>query len=146
MTGTWGRRLFRAAAIVLVLLGAAHSLSFFNPPVPQNDTERQLFNLADNYKFNLMGSPRSMSDLMRGFSISFMLAAFVVGAINLALWSESHRALKRAAFITTTWLAVMTAVSLAATPLPRLCRLALNSELSTLNISHCRFAPRRPTS
>ena len=112
MTGTWGRRLFRTAAIVLILLGVAHAPSFFNPPVPKNDTERQLFNLADNYKFDLMGSPRSMSDLMRGFSMSFMLAAFVVGAINRALWSDPNRTLKRAALITTIWLAVMTAVSL----------------------------------
>jgi hypothetical protein len=112
MTGTWGRRLFRTGAIVLILLGAVHSLSFFNPLVPQNDTERQLFSLADNYKFDLMGSPRSMSDLMRGFSISFMLAAFVVGAINLALWSDPNRTLKRVALVTTIWLAVMTAVSL----------------------------------
>jgi hypothetical protein len=70
-----GRRLFTTGAILLLLMGLVHSLSFINAPVPANETERQLLDLMSNYKFNLLGSMRSMNNLMTGFSISFMLAA-----------------------------------------------------------------------
>jgi len=62
MTDKWGRRLFKTGAVFLLLLGLVHSLSLFEKPVPANDTERQLLDLMSNYKFNLMGSARSMSD------------------------------------------------------------------------------------
>jgi hypothetical protein len=60
---------------MLVLLGLVHLLSLFTKPAPTNDIERQLLDLMANYKFNLMGSSRSMADLMQGFSISFTVAA-----------------------------------------------------------------------
>jgi hypothetical protein len=55
MTDTWGRRLFTTGAVILVLLGLVHSLSLVKPPVPANDTERQLLELMISYKFNLKG-------------------------------------------------------------------------------------------
>ena len=64
------------------------------------------------YRFNLLGSMRSMDELLRGFSISFMLAAFVVGTLDLALCRQPVALLKRVALINTIWLAAMTAVSL----------------------------------
>ena len=67
--------MFKTGAWTLLLLGAVHSLSLLEKPTPANDAERQLLDLMANYKFNLMGSVRSMADLMRGFSISFMVAA-----------------------------------------------------------------------
>src|ERR1039457_2070484 len=75
MTDKWGRRLFTTGSVLLLLLGLVHALSLFEKPVPANDTERQLFDLMSNYKFNVMGSMRSMDNFLRGFSISFMLAA-----------------------------------------------------------------------
>ena len=63
-------------------------------------------------KLNLMGSMRSMNDLLRGFSISFMLTAFVLGAIDLALCREGAGLLKRVALVNVIWLATTIAVSL----------------------------------
>jgi hypothetical protein len=112
MNDTMGRRLFTAGAVLLIVMGFVHSLSLFEKPVPANDTERQLTDLMTNYKFNLMGSTRSMDNLLRGFSISFMLAALAFGALDLALSRERAALLKRLAMINTLWLAAMTAVSL----------------------------------
>ena len=112
MTDKWGRRLFTAGAVWLVLMGLVHSLSLFGKPAPANDTERQLLDLMSNYKFNVMGSMRSTDNFLRGFSIAFMLAAFVTGALNLAVCRERASLLKRVAMIDAIWLAVMVAVSL----------------------------------
>lgn len=107
-----GRRLFIAGAILLVVMGLVHSLSLIKAPAPSNDTERQLLDLMSNYKFNLLGSMRSMQNLVTGFSISFMLAAIGFGAVDLSLRRERAELLKRLALANTLWLAVMTAVSL----------------------------------
>ena len=112
MNDRWGRRLFTTGAGVLVLLGLIHSLSLFGKPVPANDTERQLQDLMANYQFNLMGSMRTMDSFLRGFSISFMLAALCLGALDLAVMRENLALVKRVALINVLWLAAMTAVSL----------------------------------
>jgi len=112
MADTSGRRLFIAGAVFLLVLGCVHSLSLVHDLVPSNESEKQLLDLMSNYRFNLMGSMRSMDTLLRGFSISFMLAAFVVGALGLALRHERAGVLKRVALVNAIWLAVMTAVSL----------------------------------
>lgn len=111
MTDKWGRRLFKTVAM-LVLLGLVHSLSLFQKLVPANDTERQLLDLVSNYKFNLMGSSRSFADLLQGFSVSFMLAALVLGGLDLILVRERAELLKRVALVNTIWLAAMAANSL----------------------------------
>ncbi len=104
MTDKWGRRLFKTGAVALLVLGLVHSLSLIRELVPANDTERQLF--------NLMGSMRSMADMLRGFSVSFMLAALGFGLFDLLLFRERAGLLKRAALANILWLAAMTAVSL----------------------------------
>jgi hypothetical protein len=111
MTDKWGRRLFTAGAVWLLVLGLVHSLSLLAKPVPANDTERQLLDLMSHYQFNVMGSMRSMDNFLRGFSISFMLATLVMGAINLTLCRERPSLLKRIALVNAIWLAAMTAVS-----------------------------------
>ena len=55
MTDKWGRRLFNAGALALLIVGLVHSLSLIRDRVPANDTERQLLGLMSSYKFNLMG-------------------------------------------------------------------------------------------
>ncbi len=112
MTDKWGRRLFKAGAIALLILGLVHSLSLIRDLVPANDTEKQLLGLMSSYKFNLMGSLRGMDDLLRGFSVSFMLAAFGFGIFDVVLWGERSGLLKRAALVNILWLAVMVGVSL----------------------------------
>jgi hypothetical protein len=112
MTDKWGRRLFKAGAVALLILGAVHSISFFQELLPANDTEKQLLDLMSSYTFNLMGSFRSMAGMLRGFSASFMLAALGFGVIDLMLSRERAGLLKRVALINIVWLAAMTAVSL----------------------------------
>jgi hypothetical protein len=112
MTDLWGRRLFKTGAVLLVVVGLLHSLSLFHKPVPANETEWQLLDLMANYKFNLMGSFRSMADLLQGFSVSFMVATLGVGALDLVLAGERVGLLKRVALINAIWLAAMTATSL----------------------------------
>jgi hypothetical protein len=111
MTDVWGRRLFKLGGAVLVLLGSVHAISLFEKLVPANDTEKQLLDLMTSYRFNLMGSSRSMNDLLRGFSISFMLAALGFGALDLVLSGERSGLLKRVALVNAIWLAAMTAIS-----------------------------------
>jgi len=112
MADKWGRRLFKAGGIALLIIGAVHSISFFQPLLPANDTEKQLLDLMSNYKFNLAGSLRSMDNLLTGFSMSFMLAALALGAFDLLLSGERAYLLKRATLMNILWLATMTAVSL----------------------------------
>jgi hypothetical protein len=112
MTDKWGRRLFKAGAVALLVLGLVHSLSLLRDAVPANDTEKQLLGLMSSYKFNLLGSFRTMAGMLRGFSVSFMLAALGFGLFDLVLSRERAGLLKRAALINIAWLAAMTAVSL----------------------------------
>jgi hypothetical protein len=112
MTDKWGRRLFKAGAVALLILGFVHSLSLLRDPVPANDTEKQLLGLMSSYKFNLLGSFRTMAGMLRGFSVSFMLAPLGFGLFDLVLSRERAGLLKRAALINILWLASMTAISL----------------------------------
>ena len=112
MTDQWGRRLFLAGAIWLLLMGAVHSLSFIKPLTPQNATERQLFDLMSNYKFNVAGTMRSMDNFMTGFSICFMLAALGFGLLDLSLVKERAALLKHISLVNVLWLVVMVGVSL----------------------------------
>ena len=112
MSDRWGRRLFTTGGVVLVLLGLVHSISLFQELAPANDTERQLLGLMNSYKFDLMGSSRSMENLLTGFSISFMLAALGFGALTLLLRRERAGLLKRVAVCNAVWLAAMLADSL----------------------------------
>ena len=112
MTDKWGRRLFKSGAVALLILGLVHSLSLIREEVPANDTEKQLLGLMSSYKFNLMGSIRTMNDLVRGFSISFMLAALGFALFDLLLFRERAGLMKRAALANIIWLAAMTAVAL----------------------------------
>jgi hypothetical protein len=112
MTDKWGRRLFLAGAIWLLLMGAVHSLSFIKPLTPQNETERQLFDLMSNYKFNVAGAMRSMDNFMTGFSICFMLAALGFGLLDLSLVKERAVLLKRISMVNILWLVIMVGVAL----------------------------------
>jgi len=96
---------------MLLLLGAVHSLSLIQGPVALNDTERQLLDLMANYKSNIMGTQRSLAELMRGFSIAFMLSVFGLGALDLVLAHERPALLRRVALINVVWLGLMTANS-----------------------------------
>src|SRR6516225_125321 len=103
MPDKWGRRLFIAGAVVVILLGLSHSLSLLGGPPPANATEQQLQDLMKNYRFNLMGSMRSMDNVFSGFSIAFIIAMIGLGALNLVLSRERTGLLKRMALINVLW-------------------------------------------
>jgi len=111
MTDKWGRRLFQAGAVELVVLGLVHSLSLIGKQAPTNDSERQLLELMSNYKFMVMGTARTMGEFLRGFSISFMVVMLGLGVLNLVLMRERAGLLKRVALVSAIVLAAMTANS-----------------------------------
>ena len=110
MKDKWGRRLFVTGAILLILLGLVHSLSLLEKQVAANETERQLLDLMSNYKFDVMGSMRSMNDFLRGFSVAFMVGMIGLGVLDLVLARERAGLLKRVALVNIVWMAVMAAV------------------------------------
>lgn len=112
MTETTGRRIFRIGAGLLLLTGLVHSLSLFITRAPANETEKQLQLLMDTYRLNLAGSMRTMSELTRGFSISFMLGILAFGVLDFAVSSERATLIKRVASVNVLWLAAMIAVAL----------------------------------
>lgn len=63
------------------------------------------------YKMNLMGWMRTMAELMRGFSISFMVGILAIGVLDLTVSSERAALLKRVALVNVLWLAAMIAVA-----------------------------------
>jgi hypothetical protein len=99
MADKWGKGLFTAGAIVLILLGMAHSLSLFHELTPANDTERQLLTLMTNYRLNLAESMRSMDNLLRGFSICFLVSAIGLGTLDLVLSRERTVLVRRVALV-----------------------------------------------
>src|SRR5262249_9123220 len=110
MTEAIGRRVFKLGAGLLVLTGLVHSLSFFAERAPANDTEKQLQLLMDGYRMNLLGSMRTTSEVMRGFSIAFMLGILAFGVLDFLLSGERGALLKRVALVNAVWLAAMIAV------------------------------------
>ena len=78
--------LFFTAALHMV---GAHIVPALSPPVPANDTERQLLDLATNYKFPLPGAVRSMKDFTDGFSLIFALMLALSGGLGLIVARRS---------------------------------------------------------
>ena len=112
MNDKWGRKFFKFGAAWLLLLAAVHAISLFQKPVGTNETEKQLIELMTGYKFQILGSSRSMYDFLRGFSIAFSLAALVGGAFDFSLSNERAGLLKKIALLNVLWLATLSAVSL----------------------------------
>ncbi|RTY93682.1 hypothetical protein [Flavobacterium sp. GT3R68] len=69
-----------------ILTGCLHSVTLFVSPKPANTTEKQLFDLMDNYHFDFgSGFTPTMGDLMTSFSISLSLFLLFAGVMNLVL-------------------------------------------------------------
>jgi hypothetical protein len=111
MKDKWGRRLFIAGAVMLVLMSAVHSVSLFQKPIVRNASEKQLTELMTDYRFTVMGSVRTMNDFLRGFSISFGLATLGFAVLDFAVCRERAQLLKRVSLCNVVWLAAMTGIS-----------------------------------
>jgi len=76
----------KAASIFQLLTAGLHSLSFLNNPAPENDSEKQLMELMNNYKKDLGGGfDPSMNDLLICLSACLPLLCILGGWINLYL-------------------------------------------------------------
>lgn len=72
------------AIVFLFLTAIIHFLSFFVRPAPQNETERQLFDLLANYKSDFGGGfRRSTKELFTALSACFSLVC-LLGGLTLA--------------------------------------------------------------
>jgi hypothetical protein len=111
MKDKWGRRLFIAGAVMLVLMSAVHSVSLFQKPIVRNASEKQLTELMTDYRFTVMGSVRTMNDFLRGFSMSFGLATLGFAVLDFSVCRERAQLLKRVALCNVVWLAAMTGIS-----------------------------------
>jgi hypothetical protein len=79
------RWLFKVGCWTAVVTAAIHLAGQLSGgPPPQNDTERQLNELATTYRFAFPGgAQRSFQDLMTGFSLAFSILLSAMGAIGL---------------------------------------------------------------
>jgi hypothetical protein len=76
---TW----LKITAAVQILTCLAHAMSFLMRPSPQNDTEKQLFDLLETYSFDMgAGFHRTMEQLINVLSAHFSLAYLLAGLIN----------------------------------------------------------------
>lgn len=72
------------AAIIQIVTAGIHSLALFRTPSPQNETERQLFDLMYNYKPDMgAGFHPSMADFLTGLSSCFTLLYLFAGLMNI---------------------------------------------------------------
>ena len=76
----------KAAIISQGMTGIFHVLGIISGSKPNNDTEKTLLDLMQNYKFDLgSGFLHSMDDIKLAFSISFALLLFFSAALNFYL-------------------------------------------------------------
>ena len=73
----------RLAAIFQLLTGLIHGVGLFISPPPNNDTERQLFELMNSYRFDLGGGfQRTAAELTTGLSVCFSLLCLMGALVN----------------------------------------------------------------
>ena len=76
---TW----LKAAAIFQFIFAVIHAATLFITPLPNNETEKQLFTLMDTYKFDFgTGFHRTMGELTLVFSACLCLLLLFGGLIN----------------------------------------------------------------
>jgi hypothetical protein len=76
---TW----LKTAAILQFISAIIHAISLFVTLPPNNETEKQLFNLMDTYRFDLgAGFHRTMNDLVFALSACFCLVCLLGGLLN----------------------------------------------------------------
>ena len=74
----------KAAMFSQLATAMIHSLSLIGIASPQNETEKQLYDLIENYQLNMgAGFFRTWNQIFNSISISFSLFFFFVGFLNL---------------------------------------------------------------
>ena len=76
---------FKIGTWMCLITGLIHSLNFINKPQPQNEVEKQLFDLLENYRVILPGGfNRSTYELMLFFNLNmtfFLVSWSIIGMI-----------------------------------------------------------------
>ena len=73
----------RAAAMIQLITALFHALSVFVSPPPQNDAEKQLFDLVNGYRADMgFGFRRTTAELITGLSSCFTLLC-LLGALTI---------------------------------------------------------------
>jgi len=79
--------IFVVGCWVALITGAVHLIGHVAGPAPAtNETERQLLDLATNYRMMMPGgSARSLMDFLSGFSLSFSVFLALIGGLGLII-------------------------------------------------------------
>ncbi len=72
----------KITAILQLLTGLAHAMSFLVTPEAANDTEKHLLDLLQHYLFDLGGFHRTMNQIIHVLSAHFSLAYLFAGLLN----------------------------------------------------------------
>lgn len=76
--------------VTQILTAAFHSVSFFITPQPENDTEKQLYELITTYQQDMgAGISRTFNDLFLSLSVCFTLICLLGGIINWYMKNEN---------------------------------------------------------
>ncbi len=79
--------IFTIGCWVAIITAAVHLVGQVSGPTPPaNDTERQLLELATNYRMAMPGGDeRSLMDFLNGFSLSFSVSLALIGGLGLVV-------------------------------------------------------------
>ena len=105
---------YRIGCIILILTGLLHLTSHFQKYVPQNDTEKQLVDLMENYVLNVAGAEVTMAKIQEGFGFWFALSLVWLGAMSLFLMKqlgENKAVLRKIAGLNASALLIGTGIS-----------------------------------
>lgn len=106
---------YRIGCFVLIVTGLLHLSSHFQEYVPQNDTEKQLVGLMEDYKFDFAGATVTMAAIQEGFGLWFSLSLIWLGVMSLFLvkqLSENKVILRKIAGMNASALLIGSGISL----------------------------------
>jgi len=76
----------KTTAVFQFIAAVFHAVTLFVTPTPNNETEKQLFNLMSTYKFDFgAGFHRTMDEMTLALSTCLSLLCMLAGLINLYL-------------------------------------------------------------
>ncbi len=76
----------RTAALLQLLTGAIHALSFLRTPDPKNDTERQMMDLMSTYRIDMAPFHPTMQHILEALSSCFSFL-YILGGLTILFLS-----------------------------------------------------------
>ncbi len=114
----FGASCFRAGAVLLLILAIGHGFGHYQGRTQTitDEAERRVHTVMYGEKFDLGGTPRSLGELMDGFSLFVSLGLSAIACLCLTIATRSRRdpaLLRSASVVNLIWLAPTLGVSLA---------------------------------